>query len=83
MKKRIFSLLLLSVCVCGAWADDTGMGLELSAEKLKGLDPALLLRRGYSITLKDGRAIRDPHRLHQGDIVETRLEKGTIKSTVI
>ena len=57
--------------------------LELSAEKLKGLDPALLLRRGYSITLKDGRAIRDPHRLHQGDIVETRLEKGTIKSTVI
>ena len=33
MKKRIFSLLLLSACVCGAWADDTGMGLELSAEK--------------------------------------------------
>ncbi len=57
--------------------------LELAAEKLKALDPALLLRRGYSITLKDGHAVRDPKTLRQGDIVETRLEKGTIKSTVI
>ena len=57
--------------------------LELTAEKLKMLDPALLLSRGYSITLKDGRAVRDPQQLQQGDLIETRLEKGTIKSTVI
>ena len=47
------------------------------------LDPQLLLRRGYSITLKDGRAVRDPQQLSKGDILETRLEKGTIKTTVI
>ena len=57
--------------------------LELLAEKLKVLDPALLLKRGYSITLKDGAAVRDPKTLHPGDQIETRLDKGTIKSTVI
>lgn len=49
---------------------------------LQGFDPQLLLSRGYSITLKDGKAVRDPKQLHPGDEIETRLEKGTIKSTV-
>ena len=57
--------------------------LELLSEKLKVLDPALLLKRGYSIPLKDGVAIRDPKTLNPGDQIETRLDKGTIKSTVI
>ena len=57
--------------------------LELFEEKLKALDPRLLLRRGYSITLKDGHAVRNPQQLAKGDIIETRLEQGTIKSTVI
>ena len=57
--------------------------LELFEEKLKALDPTLLLRRGYSITLKDGHTVRDPKTLLPGDKIETRLEKGTIKSSVI
>ena len=57
--------------------------LELLEEKTKSLDPALLLKRGYSMTLKDGHAVRDPKTLKKGDTIETRLEKGTIKSTVI
>lgn len=57
--------------------------LELAAEKLKMLDPRLLLQRGYSITLKDGHAVSDAATLSPGDVVETRLAKGTIKSTVI
>ena len=57
--------------------------LELFEEKLKALDPTLLLRRGYSITLKDGHAVRDPKTLLPSDQIETRLEKGTIKSSVI
>ena len=50
--------------------------------KLQSLDPQILLSRGYSITLKDGRAVRDPQQLKSGDTLETRVEKGTIKSTV-
>ena len=56
--------------------------LQLIEEKTKSLDPALLLSRGYSITLKDGRAVRDAAALRAGDEIETRLEKGTIKSIV-
>ncbi|MBR5747173.1 MAG: exodeoxyribonuclease VII large subunit [Prevotella sp.] len=56
--------------------------LQLLEEKAKNLDPALLLSRGYSMTMKDGKIVRDPQVLHQGDEIETRLEKGTIKSIV-
>jgi exodeoxyribonuclease VII large subunit len=57
--------------------------LQLIEEKAKSLDPALLLRRGYSITLKDGHALRDAAALHPGDEIETRLANGTVRSTVI
>ena len=56
--------------------------LELFDEKLHALDPALLLKRGYSITLKDGKAVRDAQALQKGDEIETRLANGTIHSTV-
>ena len=56
--------------------------LESLSIKLQGFDPQLLLSRGYSITLKDGRAVRDPKQLKPGDEIETRLEKGIITSIV-
>ena len=56
--------------------------LELVDEKLKALDPTLLLRRGYSITLHNGRAVKDATALHPGDEIETRLARGTIKSEI-
>jgi len=49
---------------------------------LQSYDPQLLLSRGYSITLKDGKAVRDPQQLKIGDEIETRVEKGIIKSIV-
>ena len=57
--------------------------MEIMEEKVRSLDPTLLLKRGYSITLKDGKAVRDPKKLQKGDEIETRIEKGTIKSRVI
>ena len=56
--------------------------LEIIEERIKSLDPQLLLKRGYSITLHNGKAVRDPQELHQGDEIETRLEKGTLKSII-
>ena len=49
---------------------------------LQSFDPQLLLSRGYSITLHNGRAVRDPQQLKAGDEIETRVEKGTIRSVV-
>ena len=56
--------------------------LEMMTEKVKSLDPTLLLQRGYSITLKDGKAVRDAQILQAGDDIETRLANGTIHSVV-
>ena len=56
--------------------------LQLIEEKVKSLDPSLLLKRGYSITLHNGKAVRSPQQLQSGDEIETRLEKGTIKSII-
>ncbi len=56
--------------------------LELLELQLQGYDPQLLLRRGYSITLHNGRAVRDPKQLKAGDEIETRVEYGSIISTV-
>ena len=49
---------------------------------LQNYDPQRLLSRGYSITLHNGHAVRDPQQLKAGDELETRVEKGTIKSIV-
>ena len=56
--------------------------MEMLEEKVRALDPTLLLKRGYSITLFKGKAVHDPKALQHGDEIETRLEKGTIKSII-
>ena len=56
--------------------------LQLIEEKTKNLDPALLLKRGYSITLHNGKAVRSPQQLQSGDEIETRLANGTLRSVV-
>ncbi|SEF85899.1 Exodeoxyribonuclease VII large subunit [Xylanibacter ruminicola] len=56
--------------------------LEILEEKTRSLDPQVLLKRGYSITLHNGKAVRDPQQLQKGDEIETRIEKGTIKSII-
>ena len=56
--------------------------LELISEKLKALDPTLLLARGYSITMHNGHAVRDASTLPPGTEIETRLAKGSVISKV-
>ena len=56
--------------------------IESLSLKLQGFDPQLLLSRGYSITLKNGKAVRDPQQLKPGDEITTRVEKGMIISQV-
>lgn len=56
--------------------------VELLSERIAANDPKLLLRRGYSITLKDGHTVKDVRKLKDGDKIETRLFNGTIQSTV-
>lgn len=56
--------------------------IDMLTQRVKAQDPALLLKRGYSITLHNGKAVRDVSSLKPGDEIETRVEKGTIISVV-
>jgi len=56
--------------------------LQLLSQRIQSQDPELLLRRGYSITLKDGKSVRRAADLHPGDIIETRFAEGTTRSKV-
>lgn len=56
--------------------------LQMLGQRVSSLDPDLLLKRGYSITLHEGKIVRDASQLKHGDKIETRVEKGTIHSIV-
>lgn len=56
--------------------------LELLEQRIQGVSPEHLLKRGYSITLKNGKAVTDASLLETGDVLETILSKGRIKSEV-
>ncbi len=55
----------------------------LSLESLvKVLDPVSTLKRGYSLTLINGRAVTDSNMVTRGDIIETKLSSGSLISIV-
>lgn len=56
--------------------------LQLVTQRAQAQDPIHILRRGYSITLHNGHALRSGDELADGDIIETRLEQGTLKSEI-
>ncbi|HJL88926.1 MAG TPA: exodeoxyribonuclease VII large subunit [Acidimicrobiales bacterium] len=57
--------------------------LDSLAARLRALDPARVLARGWSITrLRDGRLVRSTTGLSTGDGLVTLVADGTIKSTV-
>lgn len=56
--------------------------IEMLSQRAVAQDPKRLLIRGYSITLKDGKSVKDATELQAGDEIETRFAKGTVKSIV-
>lgn len=57
--------------------------VDMLLQRANALDPTALLKRGYSITLFNGKALHDASALGKDDTIETRLEKSTIKSTIL
>lgn len=56
--------------------------LQMLEQRIRSQDPELLLKRGYSITLKDGKSIRSASLLTSGDVIVTRFAEGSVKSKV-
>lgn len=57
--------------------------LEQLSLRLQALDPHLLLRRGYSITLHNGHAVHDASQVKPGDTIETLVANGRLRSVVL
>lgn len=56
--------------------------LDLMAQSVASVDPWRLLQMGYSITLKDGRIVKNVSALRPGDCIETHLKDGSVFSKV-
>lgn len=56
--------------------------LMLLEQRVNDASPERLLKRGFSITLKDGKAVTDSAQLKAGDVITTRLAKGEVTSEV-
>ena len=56
--------------------------LDLLEQKIELQSPQNLLKKGYSMTLKDGKLVRSAADLKAGDLLETRFAEGSVKSRV-
>jgi len=56
--------------------------LELQSGRLEALSPKAVLSRGYSVVLKQGRAIQSIHSAEPGDQVEIRLSDGQLQAEI-
>jgi len=72
---RIFSAAMAAVSA-------TKEKLAGVAGRLDNLSPLKVLSRGYSVTTKNGKALKNAADVSAGDEIETRVHKGNIKSTV-
>jgi exodeoxyribonuclease VII large subunit len=56
--------------------------LDLFQDKLRLVDPQNILKRGYSLTMLNGKIVKSVKQIVNGDILETRLSDGKIESKV-
>lgn len=57
--------------------------LEIYEKKNGYLDPFLILKRGYSVTYYKGNALKNPSQVPGGEIIETRMAEGNMKSRTL
>lgn len=62
--------------------DRAGTSLDNIGKLISVLDPVTTLKRGYSITRVNGKALTSTESLNEGDILVTTTAGGTITSTV-
>ena len=56
--------------------------LELAETKMKYVDPKNILEKGFSITRVNGKAVRETEAVKKGDVLETELFRGIIRSEI-
>ena len=62
--------------------EDQNTSLEHAEKNIKHLSPENVMRRGYSITLRNGRAVTSISGLDPNDKITTKIADGEIESTI-
>jgi exodeoxyribonuclease VII large subunit len=57
--------------------------LTLSEKTIQFLNPINVLQKGYTLTLKDGKIVKDLSQLSKNDKIETQFKNGSLESIVI
>lgn len=56
--------------------------VRLNENTVRLLNPENVLKRGYSLTLKEGKIIKSAEQLQTNDIIETRFSDGSVESKI-
>lgn len=64
------------------WISQLDVKLENAGNLVTALDPGKVLKRGFSMTTKDGALVTDPATLMEHDLIETTFARGRTKSRV-
>ncbi len=81
-RHKIERLLQRIPFLLSSYMDNERHRIRLLERQIQDLSPERLLKRGYSITLKEGKALTDASQVRPGDRIVTRIFRGEIKSTV-
>jgi len=56
--------------------------INIIGDKLRLIDPQNVLKRGYSLTMHNGKLLKSVNMIREGDWLETKLSDGSLKSKV-
>ncbi len=54
---------------------------EILQTRLSALNPREVLKKGYTLTMKDQKIMKSKNQIFQGDVIETRFCDGSVQST--
>jgi exodeoxyribonuclease VII large subunit len=57
--------------------------VKLNENTIRLLNPENVLKRGFTLTLKEGKIIKSAKQLHENDEIKTRFADGSVDSRVI
>ena len=79
---RLVHLNDLGISRSRQWLQRENERLRLNENSVRLLDPQNVVKRGFTLTLKDGKIVKSVKQLAPGDELETRFADGTTKSRV-
>lgn len=56
--------------------------ISMFEQSIKYLNPENILKKGYTLSMKDGKIIKDINQLTEKDVIETRFTNGSVKSQI-